>query len=156
MRLRIPVVAALTLTLVVPVGAAEAKRKPVVKARLASFDSCTELVGYARAQALRTGGGSGMTVRALPAGVVGIGPQPLAAQERAAGGPQATAAPAAPSPADGATGESFSGTNNQEAAVDESDIVKTDGKRAFIVYGDKLLAVDVTADAPKLLGSFCP
>ncbi len=152
MRLRIPVAAALALTLVVPAAPAEGKRKPakrVAKVRLASFDSCNDLVGYARGQALRTGGGPGMTFRALPPTPVSLAPVPTA---RALEGGVALPT-AAPVPAADAVGESFSGTNNQEAAVDESDIVKTDGKRAYVVYGDRLLAIDVTADVPKLLGS---
>ena len=119
MRLRIPVTVALAITLVAPAAAAEGKRKPVkrvAKARLAAFDSCQELVSYARAQALRTGGGSGMTVRALTDPAISLAPAPVLAETRAVGAPTPTAAPFAPM-AD-AVGESFSGTNNQEAAVD--------------------------------------
>lgn len=149
MRLRVTVTVALTLALLAPV-AADAKRKPVkrvAKVRLASFSSCNELVGYARAQALRTGGGSGMVVRALPEPAVALAP-PVATREASGAAPSApTAAPQS------AADTSFSGTNNQEAAVDESDIVKTDGRRAYVVFGERLLALDVTQDAPKLLGA---
>ena len=149
MRLRIPAIVALALMLLVP-AVADAKRKParhVAKVRLASFGTCNELVGYARAQALRTGGGSGMVVRALPAPGVALAP-PVANREAAG------VAPASPTAAPQAVADtSFSGTNNQEAAVDESDIVKTDGRRAYVVYGDRLLALDVTQDTPKLLGA---
>jgi uncharacterized secreted protein with C-terminal beta-propeller domain len=150
MRPRATVTFALVLTLLVPAAAAEGKRKQprrVAKVRLASFGTCNELVGYARAQALRTGGGSGMTVRALPGTAVGLAPPaPVALERGAAVTP--TAAPRAL-----AEDTTFSGTNNQEAAVDESDIVKTDGRRAYVVYGDRLLVVDVTLDTPKLLGT---
>ncbi len=141
------------LALLVPAGVAEGKRKPVKRApklRLASFHSCTDLVGYARGQALRTGGGSGVPLRATGPQTPSLAPAPVARTlEDARGAP--TAAPQAAVPTSDAG--DFSGTNNQEAAVDESDIVKTDGKRAFIVYGERLLAVDVTADVPKLVGS---
>ena len=152
MRLRTAGVVALGLSLLVPAAAAEGKRKPakrVAKVRLASFDNCTELVGYARGQALRTGGLPGVSVRALPPTAISLAPGPTVMSERAAGVP--TAAPQAPAAVEDTS--NFSGTNNQEAAVDESDIVKTDGKRAFIVYGEQLLAVDVTGDTPKLVGS---
>ena len=154
MRLRTPVTFALVLTLLAPAAAAEGKRKKprhVAKVRLASFSTCNELVGYARGQALRTGGGSGMEVRALQDRVVGLAPPaPAPALSERSG-----VAPAVPTAAPQAVAEdkSFSGTNNQEAAVDESDIVKTDGRRAYVVYGDRLLAIDVTLDTPKLIGA---
>ena len=152
MRLRTPITFALVLTLLAPAAGAEAKRKKprhVAKVRLASFGTCNELVGYARAQALRTGGGSGMAVRALPERAVGLAP-PSPVQFEASG--RAVTAPTA-APQAVADDQSFSGTNNQEAAVDESDIVKTDGRRAYVVYGDRLLAIDVTLDTPKLIGA---
>ena len=37
--------------------------------------------------------------------------------------------------------DSFSGTNVQEQGVDEPDVVKTDGKRVFVLAGAKLLAL---------------
>ena len=42
-------------------------------------------------------------------------------------------------------GTDFSGTNVQEAGVDEADIVKTDGERIFTVSSDRLVVVDATA-----------
>lgn len=47
-------------------------------------------------------------------------------------------------------GDEFSGTNNQEAGVDESDIVKTDGNRLVVVNGNQLRILDITGDAPVL------
>ena len=55
-----------------------ATSKRVAKVRLAAFDSCTELVGWARGQALRTGGAVGVPIRALPPTPVGIAPMPAA------------------------------------------------------------------------------
>jgi uncharacterized secreted protein with C-terminal beta-propeller domain len=153
MRVRAGVVVALSVLLAAPVTDAAAKRphaRHVLKSkkvRLAAFDSCSELVGWARGQALRTDGAEGVPIRALPPAPVAIAPQP-ATQTKAEG----VAAPTAAAPAAPAADDSFSGTNNQEAAVDESDVVKTDGRRAYVVYGDKLLAIDLTSDVPKLLG----
>src|SRR6185295_2119096 len=46
----------------------------------------------------------------------------------------------------------FSGTNNQEADVDEPDQVKTDGKRIFTVAQGKLWATATDAP-PRVVGS---
>ena len=56
-------------------------------------------------------------------------------------------APAAEAPAESGAaavveGVDFSGTNLQEAGVDEADIVKTDGRRIFTVSGGRLVVVD--------------
>ncbi len=39
-----------------------------------------------------------------------------------------------------------SGTNNQEAGVDEADLVKTDGKRMVVVLGNTMRVIDLTTD----------
>jgi len=62
--------------------------------------------------------------------------------------PQAESTPSAP-----AAGQDFSGTNVQEAGVDEPDAVKTDGQRIFVAENGRLYALDAQADPPKLLGS---
>src|SRR4051812_25966860 len=119
MRLRAVLFVALALVMAAPAAPAAAKRghvKRVAKVRLAAFDNCTELVGWARGQALRTGGGVGVPIRALPPAPAGIAPAPTAKVLA-----EGVAAPATPTAADQAPGDSFSGTNNQEAAVDESD-----------------------------------
>lgn len=60
----------------------------------------------------------------------------------------------APSDGGGGTpGEDYSGTNVQEAGVDEADIVKTDGERILALGGGKLHFVDASGVAPKLRGS---
>ena len=48
----------------------------------------------------------------------------------------------------GADGD-FSGTNNQEAGVDEADLVKTDGRRLVVASGNRLEVIDVTGDEPR-------
>jgi hypothetical protein len=49
-------------------------------------------------------------------------------------------------------GEEFSGTNVQEDGVDEPDLVKTNGRHAFVVVGDRVRAVDVRG-RPRLVGA---
>ena len=49
--------------------------------------------------------------------------------------------------------EDVSGTNVQEAGVDEPDIVKADGERLLVVAGGKLRWIDVTGDEPVEAGS---
>ncbi len=66
------------------------------------------------------------------------------------------AATAAAPAADGATRaeggtDEFSGTNNQEADVDEADLVKTDGRRLVVVSGTQLQIIDVTGEVPRLV-----
>ncbi|HVM00347.1 MAG TPA: beta-propeller domain-containing protein [Egibacteraceae bacterium] len=59
---------------------------------------------------------------------------------------------AAPTAADAAGGE-FSGTNVQEAGVDEPDLVKTDGRRIVTVAGGRLHVIDATAAPPRLVAT---
>ena len=47
-----------------------------------------------------------------------------------------------------AVGNGDTGTNLQEADVDESDVAKTDGERVVSVAGGDLVITDVTGDAP--------
>ena len=63
--------------------------------------------------------------------------------------PVATSAPAPPAVADA---EAFSGTNVQEAGVDEADLVKTDGSRLYVATGGVLRVFDVTGATPRPLG----
>ena len=47
----------------------------------------------------------------------------------------------------GGTVPDFSGTNTQEADVDEPDVVKTDGRRIFAVTDRTLRVIDVPTAA---------
>lgn len=140
--------------------AAGAARSP----RLPTFDTCSELVQFGRAVAQRPP----VTVRVLPGSESltprAIRPQP---QPRVTGPttdiptdampmPMPAVAPSASPGAggaieDGAGAQDFSGTNVQELGIDEPDLVKTDGKRLFVVVGAELWAYDVTGATPKLL-----
>ena len=118
--------------------AAQARPKA---AGLKTFESCRSLVRYARRNAVRTTGpeliGPVRRRALLPLSVHGVQPD--------RGVQLKSPAPAA--------GKVFSGTNVQEAGVDEPDIVKTDGSRIFAVAGDKLNAVDVSGAVPTHVGT---
>ena len=137
-------VGALVLLALVPAGS-EA-RGP--RARLAAFESCPDLVAFGRQAARRTGTDGGVPVRALGGSVQTFGlPAPSAKTLNGAVTPEAAV------PTAGAIDDSSSTTNVQEAGVDEPDIVKSDGKRAYLLSNGALLVYDITVDMPKLLGS---
>jgi uncharacterized secreted protein with C-terminal beta-propeller domain len=62
------------------------------------------------------------------------------------------AAAEAAAPGD-AVGSGDTGTNVQEAGVDEPDVAKTDGRHVVTVRHDRLQVFDVTGDSPRRLGS---
>ncbi len=117
-----------------PAADAARSKRPVLR----SFASCGELVSYAKKHS-RT----------------------PSARKRVIGGPLPPAA-APMEDQQGATGvggetPSFSPTNNQEAGVDEADIVKTDGNRIFAAVDGTLHVIDAATGARlgsvKLAGS---
>jgi len=118
--------------LLAAVPAADAKRHK----RLRAFASCAGLVNYAQGQLATTQGVPGRTVRPID---IAPTPQPT------------TAGPVAPSAAED-TAPDHSTTNNQEAGVDEPDLVKTDGNTLFTVAGNTLYAVSVRGE-PTIVGS---
>jgi uncharacterized secreted protein with C-terminal beta-propeller domain len=107
--------------------------------RLVAFDSCGELLGYAKSQAGRFVGPYGLAGRGVIRGV---------APSAAAAAPESTAKDAGTNPVQGVD---FSGTNVQEEGVDEPDLVKTDGKTLFTLANGDLDAVDVRSSKPRLL-----
>lgn len=126
--------------------AVAAARKP---SRLPAFSSCTDLVSFAR----RTLDRPRVPARVDPGPMTILSPR----APRAEPGPAPEGAPLAAAglaqDAAAAAGEDFSPTNVQEAGIDEPDLVKTDGRRLFVVAGSELRAYDVTGDAPALLGT---
>ncbi|MEA2190549.1 MAG: hypothetical protein QOI73_670 [Solirubrobacteraceae bacterium] len=138
---------ALIAILAVPVPATAARRAQRPTA-LPAFGSCASLLSYARHNARRTGGFTGVPTRAGA-----IEPQVLSAPSRVAAD-QAVASPS-PKASEGAAGAAptFSSTNVQELGVDEPDIVKTDGRRVFAISDGRLLALAAGDGAPKLLGT---
>ncbi len=99
----------------------------------------------------------------IPAGAPGAAPPTTAVPPMATAGGDAVASAeraaaagdgaAAPALADqsGAAAAETSGTNNQEAGVDEADLVKTDGKRLVVVSGSELRVIDTTTATPELV-----
>jgi hypothetical protein len=146
-------VATLILTAVAlpaPAPAAVRKRAP---AALPAFNSCGALLSYARRNARRTRGVTGVATRAgiMVPQVLGA-PTAMQALSDSSGTAPAGAAPdAKATPATAAP--SFSTTNVQEAGVDEPDIVKTDGRHVFAISDGTLRAIDVSGDAPRLVGA---
>ena len=124
LRGRVAVVAAVTVFLAVAFAAPGATApRP---GRLVAFGSCPDLLGYVRAHAAPFVTAYGL---GRPAGL--------------AAGP---GIPGVAAPAAGSTpqqGVDYSGTNVQEAGVDEPDIVKTNGDTLFAVENGQLEAVDV-------------
>ncbi len=111
------------------------------KPKLGRFAGCKQLVEYGKTHARRWSPG-GPPTAAVPA------PLPVAAP--GAGG---TAGEAIPAPAAATPGEDFSVTNVQEAGVHEPDIVKTNGTTLYAVENGELHVVDVSAGAPRELGT---
>jgi len=105
--------------------------------RLVAFRSCSELVGYARANAARFVGPYGLG----NPGVLRTAVPGVATADSAAG--KAAAAPQ--------EGVDYSGTNVQEVGVDEPDVLKTDGNTLYVIAGNQLESVDVSGKSPKLL-----
>jgi hypothetical protein len=116
-------------------------------ATLQPFDACPDVLRWFQDEALRRVGPYG-----LPGGDTMI---PFAGESLAV--PDAGRSAAAPgsSPSDSAAAPAtpaFSGTNVQEAGVDEPDSVETDGRRLLSVAGDQLRVLDLTGGSPSLAG----
>lgn len=133
---------------------------------LQSVASCDELLDRIKTEALDRVGPFGLS----PGGYVGFDDFALESREfdeeamedgdaASFDAPSSTteapvAADAADSSETSAGGDdSFSGTNTQERGVDESDLVKTDGKKLVIAAQNRLQVVDVTAEKPRLVHS---
>jgi uncharacterized secreted protein with C-terminal beta-propeller domain len=130
-----------------PATRREVRPRVVLASALRPFDDCDALLGYVHSQAAALAGPYGMAGDA--------GPRLLAAEDRmmastAAGGVAAGGAPVA---AGRDAAPAYSGTNVQEAGVDEPDVVKTDGKVLVSVVGGRLHVVDVSGTAPQVVGS---
>jgi uncharacterized secreted protein with C-terminal beta-propeller domain len=133
----------LTASAVMIVGDPLAPRA-VATSGLTRFDSCDQLLRWYRAQGLRSVGAYGWNDGSPVA-------YPLDAntgmQERAA-------APQAAAGTDNAVGSSATGTNTQEAGVDEPDVAKTNGSLLVRVSGRSVLISDVSGAQPRALASY--
>ena len=132
--IRIAAVAATAVLAAAALGSQAPAAKPKA-GRLVAFSSCGALLHYVKA-------------RAEPSVTAyGIG-RPIATSVPV-GAPVPAAAAGASSAAE--QGVDFSGTNDQEAGVDEPDMVKTDGSTLFTVEDNRLESVSVENGKPKLL-----
>jgi Beta propeller domain len=142
-RIALAVVVLAALGVAPAAGGVEAqsaqKRLKAGKVRLKSFGSCKALVRYGRAN-----------VRRGP-GVLPPSPSPPVVMPLRRVNPGAETLMGEPGAAPPAVEDGASGTNVQEAGVDEPDVVKTAGSRIFAIAGGRLHAVH--PDGPRLLGS---
>ena len=124
----------------------------VLTAGLVRFDDCDTLLDYLHTE---------YSARVGPWGFDGggwFGPEVRRRADDMAMAEEAMADVAAPSTTAATSitvagvapveGVDFSGTNVQEAGVDEADIVKTDGRRIFTVSAGRLVVVDAASRSP--------
>jgi hypothetical protein len=143
MRSRLLLALPAALLVALPAAApATAARKDV---RLRQFKTCPSLIKYGIKHAPAV---ERSAITEPPAPIRPAAPLPPGMQQDMAGAP-------APAAAEGGAraGEDYSATNNQEAGVDEPDVVKTDGSTVFAVAGAAIQAVDVRSDPPKVVGT---
>ena len=150
-------VTVLAAVLLLPAPAPASTARKSRPSALPAFSSCPALLSYARRNARRTGGRTGVPTRAgaFETQVLSA-PGPVAREDAASSTPGQAGVPAPPPAAAGSPGRaapSFSSTNVQEAGVDEPDIVKTDGRRVFAIANGRLHALDASGDAPVLVGT---
>ena len=159
-RTRLAAVALAALCVAAGCANDRAKAKPPaldvdLVAALQPFDRCEDFLSYVKAQALDQvtayGLGGGMyyaddvmtSDAAVPTARSSDGFTTIAGEaSKSAGSPATTTASA-----DTAAG-SDTGTNNQEAGVDEADLVKVDGDRIVTMRNNELVVVTMTAGAP--------
>lgn len=117
---------------------------------LQDFDDCPTLDAHVRAVTSEAVGPWGIEGQQHAWGAAGVAMSTTSAASGSAtaGG---DAAPAAAQAADGG-GSSFSTTNVQEAGVDEPDIVKNDGGRAFTLFDGVLRSLAVDEDGGEVTG----
>jgi hypothetical protein len=139
-------------------------------ADLVSYTSCSALLAQVKSQALQEVGPYGLSAGLFPDSAYGAygaggypvyggygvqrGLVPLAANALAAGA-AAAAAPSSTASTAGTEGtQDFSTTNDQEAGVDEPDMVKTDGQLMVVLRQQPLgvQVVDVSGATPSLEG----
>lgn len=114
----------------------------VLASALQPFDQCDQLLSYVKEHALDMVGPWGLNGGVYPA----MAREGMASSDAAAGEADALAATeSAPAPVEG---EDYSGTNVQEAGVDEPDNVKTDGEYLYLIRDEYLEIVDVRGDEP--------
>ncbi len=158
MKSRLAVVAALAMavaacTPAVDVASPEQVDPAILTAALTPFDSCEALLAHIKAEAQERVGPYGLGTDGYPwmwlEGDVAF--ETTAAAEELARGGDDSGGDA--SSAQSLQSDEFSGTNTQEANVDEPDIIKTDGRRILTISQNVLTYVDLAGDAPAARGS---
>lgn len=117
---------------------------------LAPFDDCDQLLSYYRDTALRLVGPYGLQSGWYGGDMWAGGAD---AEESAAEGGGPAPAPDSGQRQSGSTPDDVSGTNLQEAGVDEPDTVKTDGRVALAVARGAVQVIDLTGEEPRLASS---
>jgi hypothetical protein len=143
------VVAALALALAVPTVVTS---RQASAASLDRFGSCDDVDAWFTSAALDMVGPWGLQQGGSDGGWLTARTGRAGADSVAAGAPEAAVASGAADVSTGdAVGSGATGTNVQEAGVDEPDLVKTDGSLLLTVTGGTLHVVDVTGDTPRRL-----
>lgn len=125
----------------------------IVLVGLSTFNSCDDLLARLKAEALEQVGPYGLGPGVYPIGFATRMTAEDGAVAATTEGPATTTANmegtgAAPDMSAGTdTDASASTTNNQEAGVDEADLVKTDGRRIVTMAGQKLRVLDVASNS---------
>jgi len=145
-----------TVTSTEPVVIELGDEQIVLTSSLSGFGSCDALLEYLQTTGAEHVGPYGFNSGYGYGGPIAIAEgAPVAEFARDGSAPNVTTAPAPStafdetSAAGGGTdtsiveGVDFSGTNVQEAGVDEADIIKTDGRRIYVVSSGQLVVVDV-------------
>ena len=122
---------------------AAAEHATAAKPGLVRYASCARFAADARTRTLRLTGAWGIGA-AGPAFDAVTAP---ATADRAAGGAEGAAS------APMREGVDFSGTNVQEAGVDEPDLVETDGRVVYAIADGAVRFTDVSGGAPRALGT---
>lgn len=115
----------------------------VLTAALSAFDECGSLLDHLRSEYAERVGPWGFEGGGYGPGIPEIMEEDAMAADQGADGPDPGSAEAAA--AGLVEGVDYSGTNVQEAGVDEADLVKTDGRRIFAVSNGLLLVVDAAS-----------
>ncbi len=116
-------------------------------AGLFRFDACEEFLSHVKAQALEI-----VTEYGLGYGY-GYGGVPVLEGDVLFANDAAGPVPPASEGTFRVQGVDYSGTNLQEAGVDEPDIVKTDGERIYAVAQGKLFVLEIVDGAPVIADS---
>ncbi len=119
----------------------------VTRGSLVGFDDCDAMLEYAAAELPQRLSSSTYSIGGSWEGDV-----MLRAVDSAAPAEAGTIG-AASSAGGSEEGTDHSGTNLQEAGIDEPDVVKTDGRSLFAVVNGTVQVVDLTGPEPRLAGS---